>query len=177
MESLLAIELATRLMAENGLTGWQFKLNRSKRILGVCREKEKRIELSHAYVLANDESHIRDTILHEIAHALVGVGHAHDQVWKEMCAGLGGTPRACDNSAVLPEGAWQARCAGCLRLFARHRKPEVLTGLYCRRCGPERGKLLFKNLRKQAFKPIEPVKRGKVKEPRQLTLPLGELHF
>lgn len=177
MEAKRATELAVQLMADNGLGQWSFKLNSSKRCLGICRERERRIELSAAYVIGNSEDHVRDTLLHEIAHALVGVGHGHDRVWKEMCIKLGCTPKACDASAVLPEGAWQARCPSCLKNFTRHRKPEHLTGLYCRRCGPARGRLHFKNLRKGQFKPVEPIKESKVTAPRQLTLPLGEMLF
>ncbi|HEY9783951.1 MAG TPA: SprT-like domain-containing protein [Candidatus Obscuribacterales bacterium] len=170
-----AFRLANELMKEHGLTEWTFKLNRNRRSLGICKEGPRRIELSSLYVMQNSSAHVRDTILHEIAHALVGVHHGHDSVWKQMCLRLGCTAKACDSTAVLPEGAWQARCAGCLTLFSRHRRPKLLVGLYCRKCGPQRGKLFFKNLRKASFKPVKPVRKGLPKEPRQLTLPFGEL--
>lgn len=39
---------------------------------------------------------IKDTILHEIAHALVGVKvcthHSHDKIWKESCLSIGAMP-------------------------------------------------------------------------------------
>lgn len=41
---------------------------------------------------------IRDTILHEIAHALVGPNHCHDLVWKAKCLEIGATPRRCGAS-------------------------------------------------------------------------------
>lgn len=173
MELNRATEIATSLMSIHGLSDWLFRLNKSKRCLGVCKAGERTIELSTAYVFQNSEEHVRDTILHEIAHALVGIQHGHDHVWKEMCVILGCLPKACDNTAVLPEGSWQARCSSCLTSFTRHRRPDSLSGMYCRKCGPERGRLLFKNLRKGNFKQINPIRASNLKQPRQLTLPLG----
>lgn len=166
--------LARDLMDLYGLNSWSFKFNSSKRQLGVCKGGINRIELSSHYVRQNAEAHVKDTILHEIAHALVGVEHGHNDVWKKMCMRLGCLPKACDNTAILPKGAWQARCPGCLNLFTRHRKPARLTGLYCKRCGPLKGRLLFQNIRKASFKPVAPAKTT-VKAPKQLTLPLPDV--
>lgn len=177
MQPELAKQIALDLMSNYGLSGWSFKFNKSKRMLGICKAGTKRIELSYAYVFKNDESHVRDTILHEIAHAIVGVEHGHDDVWKEMCIRLGCNPKACDSTAVLPQGAWQARCANCMTLFSRHRKPEMLSGMYCKKCGPSKGKLLFKKVRKAIFKAVAPAKEGgRIKAPRQLTLPLPDVY-
>lgn len=167
--------LATDMMSLYGLNDWDFDFNTSKRQLGVCKESKRRIELSSHYVYQNSETHVKDTILHEIAHALVGVEHGHNDVWKRMCLRVGCLPKACDNSAILPQGAWQARCPDCMTLFHRHRKPVRLSGLYCKRCGPVKGRLLFQNVRLKPFKAVAPVKEGRAKVPRQLTLPLPEV--
>ncbi len=170
-----AKQIAHELMHSFGLSDWTFKFNNTKRMLGICKAGVKRIELSAAYVFQNDEEHVRDTILHEIAHAIVGVEHGHDDVWKDMCIKIGCKPKACDNSAVLPAGAWQARCSCCFTLFSRHRKPAMIKGMYCKRCGPAKGKLLFKKVRKATFKPVKAAKVGRLKAPRQLTLPLPQV--
>jgi predicted SprT family Zn-dependent metalloprotease len=173
MELNRATEIATTLMSIHGLSDWLFRLSKSKRCLGVCKAAQRTIELSAVYVFQNSEEHVRDTILHEIAHALVGIQHGHDTAWKEMCLNLGCQPKACDNTAVLPEGPWQARCPSCLGAFTRHRRPEQVAGMYCRKCGPERGRLLFKNLRKDNFRQVQPIRQANLKQPRQLTIPLG----
>lgn len=175
MELELAERMAVDFLEAYELTDWTFKFNNSRRMLGICKAGKKQIEMSAAYVFQNEEAHVRDTILHEIAHALVGVEHGHDDVWKEMCRLVGCSPKACDNSAQLPAGTWQARCTNCLTLFNRHRKPVQLSGIYCKRCGPAKGKLLFKKIRKGTFKPVAAAKVGRIKAPRQLTLPLPDV--
>ena len=172
----LAEQLAQDLMSIFGLDDWSFKFNNSKRMLGVCKEGKRTIELSSAYVRENSVEHVQDTILHEIAHALVGVQNGHNDVWKSMCRRIGASPKACDSTALLPKGPWQARCPGCFILFHRHRRPAKLNGLYCKKCGPWKGRLLFKKVITATFKPVEPAQSQRLKEPRQLTLPLSDLH-
>jgi predicted SprT family Zn-dependent metalloprotease len=132
--------LAEELMARHGLAGWTFGFNRRKRTLGLCHHAARIIELSIYFVERNCLEEIRDTILHEIAHALVGPEHGHDVVWRAKCREVGARPERC-GQADMPEGRWQARCNGCGSLFSRHRKPRRLKGWFCRACGPERGGL------------------------------------
>lgn len=147
MDKYDALTLARDLLKEFGLPGWDVKLNKNKRQLGVCKESIKRIELSEHYVMMNPSDKVIDTILHEIAHALVGVAHGHDAVWKEMCRRIGCNPLSCEKSASMPDGDWRADCAGCLKVFTRHRRPKTLSGFYCTTCGPIKGALVFKNIR------------------------------
>jgi len=155
METSEAKLLAQDLMAKHGLREWSFKLNKNKRLLGICKESNKRIELSQHYVTMNDESHVLDTILHEIAHALVGAKHGHDAVWKDMCRQLGCSPRACEKSVTMPVGDWRAQCPSCKKEISRHRRPDRLRGFYCINCGPEKGILKFVNFKMQYQKRID----------------------
>ena len=144
-----AKDLAHQLMTEYGLTDWTFAFNSNKRRAGVCRYpfagRAGRIELSRQYVLRNPADEVRDTILHEIAHALVGPGHGHDDVWKAKCIEIGARPERCyDDTVVMPKGKWRATCGGCKKEFDRHRRPRRLTGWSCGRCGKERGALVWK---------------------------------
>src|SRR5271165_928788 len=110
--------------------------------MGLCAYARRTIELSTYFVERNGQEEILDTVLHEIAHALVGPGHGHDAVWKRKCVEIGARPARCGN-AEMPEGRWRASCRNCGRHFNRHRRPKRLKGWYCPECGPERGRLIW----------------------------------
>ena len=77
----------------------------------LCRYGTRTIELSVFLVDRNGPEEVRDTILHEIAHALVGPGHGHDAVWKRQCIEIGARPVRCGD-ADMPDGKWQANVRG-----------------------------------------------------------------
>jgi predicted SprT family Zn-dependent metalloprotease len=135
--------LAHDLLRTHGLLDWSFGCNRRKTEMGVCLYDPKRIELSVYFVVLNDDETILDTLLHEIAHALTGPGHGHDGLWKRMCHQVGARPERLSYEARMPEGRWQAVCAGCGMLHHKHRRPKRMIGWYCRACGRERGKLIW----------------------------------
>lgn len=141
-----AKQLALELMAAHRLAGWRFAFNRRKQSMGLCVYDRHTIELSLHFVERNSKEEIRDTILHEIAHALVGPKHGHDKVWKAKCVEIGARPVRC-GEADMPEGRWQARCGGCGKKYDRHKRPKRTRGWFCRACGAERGKLVWKEKR------------------------------
>ena len=135
--------LALGLMAEHvELRDWRFAFSRhARRTLGVCRHRQQVIVLSTAFVELNDEPTVRDIVLHELAHALVGAGHGHDAVWQAKAVEPGANPDRVCTAAVMPPGDWQATCASCRRTFDRYRQPR--RRYWCRRCGAEAGALTF----------------------------------
>ncbi len=133
---------ALELLAKHGLREWAFAFNWRKRSMGLCVYSSRRIELSVHFVERNDHAEVVDTILHEIAHALVGPEHAHDHVWKKKCVQIGARPVRC-GQADMPEGRWRAVCPGCGQNFQRHRRPKKIKGWYCRPCGPTAGELVW----------------------------------
>lgn len=144
MELREADGMARELIGHFPLKGWAFGWNRRKRSLGLCRYRDRRIELSVHFVLANGIEQVRETILHEIAHALAGEKAGHGAVWKMMCMRVGCKPERCDRGeAVMPRGRWQARCAACGKEYWRHRRPSRRARYWCRGCGPERGAIVF----------------------------------
>ena len=127
-----AHRLAVALLAEHGLEGWRIELDRAKSRAGICRHDRRVIGLSAPVTLLHDEAEVRDTILHEIAHALVGPAHRHDAVWRATARRIGCTGERCV-SAESPRvpGAWQGVCSAG-HVYERHRRPErVVT---CGRC-------------------------------------------
>ncbi len=138
-----AQELAVRLFAAHGLSEWSFAFNRSKQQMGCCRFGPKVIELSRHFTERNTLDLIRDTLLHEIAHALVGPGHGHDAIWKAMCLRVGAKPERLSNEPDMPPGRWQAICEGCGMRHHKHRRPKRMKGWFCCRCGPHRGALVW----------------------------------
>lgn len=136
--------LARRLMDEHGLHDWAFRFNRRKRALGLCHYDLKRIEIAAGYASLNDEQEVAHTVLHEIAHALVGKQHGHGRTWKAMAVRLGVEPRSRARAHVrLPATKWRAQCRGCGREFGRERRPRNRAVYWCRSCGPEKGRLSF----------------------------------
>jgi predicted SprT family Zn-dependent metalloprotease len=135
-------QLAYDLLTAHGLSNWSFAFNRRKRAMGYCYYGRKVIELSIYFVERNPDVVIRDTLLHEIAHALVGADHGHDEVWKQKCLEVGARPERFGH-AEMPPGRWRARCDNCGKHFHRHRRPKRLHGWYCLHCGLERGSLVW----------------------------------
>lgn len=139
----VARDMALELLQKHGLTDWRFRFNRRKCELGLCRYGPRFIELSIHFVARNGPEAVRETLLHEIAHALVGPEHGHDAAWRSKCREIGARPERVCHDAAMPPGRWQARCGGCGRTHHRHRRPKHLRGWHCRHCGREQGRLTW----------------------------------
>ncbi|WP_178132584.1 SprT-like domain-containing protein [Limnoglobus roseus] len=142
-------ELAEGRMKRHGLAGWQFGFNANVRRAGVCKyptqTRPGRIELSRHFIAHNSADEVLDTVLHEIAHAIVGPNHGHDAAWKAKCVEIGARPERCyGHHIVMPNGRWQAVCPGCSKVFDRHRRPKQMTGWHCKACGSEKGHLRWR---------------------------------
>ena len=129
----MAIDLANKLMDAHGLVGWRIKFDHARRRAGQCDYTNKTISLSRLYVRHADIDQIRDTILHEIAHALVGPRHGHDSVWRQKAREIGCTAKRC-HSLSFAQAKWVMACPnGCFSV-ERHRKKS---GLVCATCKSE----------------------------------------
>lgn len=126
--------LADELMAHHRLIGWRLRFDHARTRAGVCRYDRREIGLSRVLTVLHPPDLVRQTILHEIAHALAGPGHAHDAVWRATALAIGGDGRRCVSaSAPRPPAPWVGECAQGHEV-TRHRRPARPAA--CLRCGP-----------------------------------------
>lgn len=135
------IKQATRLLRskldEYELYDWDIKLGHGKVRLGSCYPTRKIIRISkHLITYATDEQ-VRDTILHEIAHALDWERNkksGHGQSWKAICVEIGAiSKRSWKEIDNMPEGKWAAKRKDNGEIIDRfHRKPKRLHGWFCK---------------------------------------------
>jgi predicted SprT family Zn-dependent metalloprotease len=145
MDRATLIAIAEELFKQHGLDvrGWRLEFRTYAHRLGSCCSRKRTVALNAFYADRNTEAHVLDTLLHEIAHALVGPSLGHGPVWKAMASKLGCVPKASSKTGlVLPPGNWQASCPSCARKFHKYRRPKRV-GYYCPACGKEQGQLVF----------------------------------
>ncbi len=132
---MLARRLLARHQAQSGLgTLWTFGFDLSTSRAGVCRYRDQRIDLSVSYCLRATRADIENTLLHEIAHAIVGIEHGHDAVWKAKAHEIGCTAERC-HGVTHTVARWVGEC-GCRRQWFRQRLSRRLrTGAICKACG------------------------------------------
>jgi predicted SprT family Zn-dependent metalloprotease len=119
--------LAISLMDKHNLynRGWKFEFDNAKRRFGCCYYYERKITLSSVLCELNEEKDVRDVILHEIAHALVGAGHGHNRVWQRKAIEIGCNGKRCYDSSKVntTEAPYIAKCNSCGKEHKRFRKP------------------------------------------------------
>lgn len=145
MNPTTAQTLARLLIAEH-LVGWTFGWDRGVRRIGACHwAPARKITLSYDLTVKVSEELIRDTILHEIAHALAGHRAGHGPDWVRTARSIGCTGDRCyDYNEVEPiEGKYVATCLGCGRVFYMHRMIKKHARRSCKKCGPVLGHLAF----------------------------------
>lgn len=114
MDLQKAEQLANELIKQH-CPEYTFRFDRAKLRFGRCSYGNKVISLSKTLVELNTESEVKNTLLHEIAHALTRGCH-HNRIWKKKAIEIG-----CDG-----ERCYIADCVVCPKL--------KYTG-YCESCG------------------------------------------
>lgn len=112
---------AEELLKEYELFSWRFELAATKGFVGRCYYHRNVIEFSK-YYLESPWHEIEDTLRHEVAHALVGPNHGHDEVWKRKAIELGARPITCAvDSISTAKHNYKITCTACGRVWRRHR--------------------------------------------------------
>ncbi|UFU06826.1 SprT-like domain-containing protein [Ruania halotolerans] len=132
MDLNTALELGRQLLNEHGLTEWQLRLDSARRRAGLCRYDTRTISLSRHLVPLLDDDAVRDTVLHEIAHALAGPRSGHGPRWRQIAVEIGASGQRClPADAPAPPAPWEGYCrAG--HVHQRYRRPT--RPLACARC-------------------------------------------
>ncbi len=134
METIL--KLALGLLHKHGLKKWKFKFDHSTRRAGCCNYHDKLVSISFDLACNASDRDIHDTILHEIAHALVGKKHNHDTVWKVKAREIGCSAERCHRLRFSPP-RYSVTCENnCWTHTAERRNARLI----CRTCG---GKLVY----------------------------------
>lgn len=125
-----AEELAKYLMKLHGVSReWSFAFDRSKVRFGKCDYRRKQISLSRYLVELNGEDEVQDTMLHEIAHALLPRGAGHGPAWRSLALSIGCNGRRCYGGEVArPRPKYKGTCPSCSTVIYRHRRAVLACG-------------------------------------------------
>ena len=141
MDIKKAKEMAVELMEKYSLLedgGWQFQFSQARRQYGLCMLGKRIIKLSAPLTKLNSEESVRDTILHEIAHALVGRGHGHDRTWQTKAIEIGCNGQAKYGEEVrTPAKKYVGECPKCHHEYYRDKQRRCSCGKCTRKFNPD----------------------------------------
>ena len=127
---------ARSLLEHHHLTGWSFQFDNGRKRAGCCQYATQVISLSYAFAKQAPEEEMTDTILHEIAHALVGKAHNHDEVWRMKAREIGCSGRRCHDRQFVPPRYIVTCERHCWVATAERRR----RGVVCMQC---RGRIVY----------------------------------
>ena len=134
-------DLVVDLLKQWGLRekGWTFAVSRGKNTLGSCVYRTKTIKISKYLIQLGTDKEVRDTVLHEIAHALAGGKAGHGPLWRMKCRqiGLANPERCAENLSYEVPHRVTLDCAvhGVITRRQRRLKKGMLERMFCRDCG------------------------------------------
>lgn len=143
MEALTALEPhkneGLAILADRGIDGWVITLDNAKSRLGVCNYTHKRISVSKSFMQYASEAEIRDTVLHEVAHAIAGKRAGHGFIWQKVAREIGCNATRCgENPEGRPKGRYTAECSTHGIMGYRWRLSDSMRhGVLCGKCRGE----------------------------------------
>lgn len=120
MKSSDIFDLAVSTLRDYGLLEkfWRVEWDNGKRRAGSCNYARRVITLSRIILPGAPDEEVRETILHEVAHALTP-GHSHDAVWRAKLIEMGGTGKR-THDMETPKGRYEMVCTNCGVVGTRH---------------------------------------------------------
>jgi predicted SprT family Zn-dependent metalloprotease len=119
---------------------WSFGFDNAKIRAGITNDQHKSISLSKRFIEIAKMPEIINTILHEIAHALVGCNHQHDAIWHKKATEIGCDGNRCYSNKIskkLKENTpipWKLCCPCGAVSVNRYRRVAKMTNRCCRKC-------------------------------------------
>jgi predicted SprT family Zn-dependent metalloprotease len=113
---------------------YHLKLLRSKNKAGHCRYITKEIGISKWHMENTPIEDVKNTVLHEIAHALAGPKAKHGWMWKQKCLLVGAKPERCHQLDVGHVYEIHCKCTDTIRKFQKKPNPAVWERKRCRTC-------------------------------------------
>lgn len=97
------------------LYNWKIKVSeKQKRSLGLCDQTNKELRFSKFLIENETELEIKNTLIHEVAHAMVGNKEWHWRKWIEMAKFLWlKNPKTYNTSAKQPPWLYIMQCPNC----------------------------------------------------------------
>lgn len=120
-------------MLRHGLDDWAFGFGRGKRTLGTTRVRAGAatgtIRISRHLVTDGTAEMLRDTLLHEIAHAVAYVRHGraamnHGPLWRAVAREIGARPEATCRAGPLVPAPHVLVCGRCGAEVGLYRRPK-----------------------------------------------------
>jgi SprT protein len=108
--------LARLLMRKHGLEakGWSFGFDNAKTRHGQCDYDRRRITISRHFSELNSMAVVKDTLLHEIAHGILGQpGIGHGREWRNIAVAIGARPVARKGAPIKPASTYDLWCPEC----------------------------------------------------------------
>ena len=112
---------------------WSFRFDHARTRAGLCDFRRHTISVSRHLAARYEDDEIHQVLLHEVAHALAGMGAGHGTKWRSIAKDLGYDGKRTHDGSVAKELApWLGVCPAGHEHF-RFRAPT--RPLACGTCG------------------------------------------
>lgn len=129
-------DMANALIRQHNLVGWRFAFDGAKRRTGQCNYTTQTISMSRHLIVKMTEGQVKNTLLHEIAHALVGGAAGHGPEWRRVAISIGCDGNRCTNVEPAPYN-WYGVCPDGHIASKRYRRPKNGGERSCAICNPK----------------------------------------
>ncbi len=136
IKTIYLVKKFNKYIKKHGLDDWDIRFNNKLRVCATTHYRGKYFMFSKKYIASTltDKASIKDTILHEIAHALVGYKvQSHGKIWRDKAISIGCSGKRCASHSISEpkDYKWLISCGkGCE--WRKHRlNKKRWTGRVC----------------------------------------------